>query len=381
MEFVIPQKNIAELVGIASKIAKRTTIPIVECVRIRFGKKGFAVESTNMDIWLSLATSDFSPKVEATAIMPCQQLNSIISSIPKEQDITFSVTDKRMVMKTGSAKYQFGLLPDSEWPTLPWNEKAEKVRINSSVLCGATEYVAGSISIDESRYYLNGVNIKSVKGKKALCFMATDGHIASSIGVETAQVSNIKENGVIIPRDLISVYMDLLTRIGDDVDVSLEITESKCRMEYEAGYRVSVTGRMIDGEFPAMERIIPYERENIVNILPKDEVLSALTRLNILSRREKGSPVNIEFKGDTMKMSVTSEHGEAEERIKVVHVKGDDMEICIAIPKLQTLLSAFEEADIFFGSTGGVEPVVLSAGEETIKPNEGNFSIVMPMRG
>src|SRR3954469_10840535 len=125
MRFTVSQKQLAEMISVAAKIPEKSTVKVLECIRLAFSQDGISVSTTNIDSWMTVSTPNFGHESSTVAIVPCRGFHSIVSGIPKDQEITLSVTEKRLTIITKTSKYTFGTVDPQEWPEIPWNEKAE----------------------------------------------------------------------------------------------------------------------------------------------------------------------------------------------------------------------------------------------------------------
>lgn len=391
MNFTVKQKALAELVGIAAKIPSKSTIAILECVKLSFSENGFSVEATNMENWISLSTSGFNPVGCSVAIVPCKQFYSIISSIPKTDDITFSITDKKVAVKTANAKYNFGLQPIAEWPALPPIKKSSQSAIMSAGdLVGVLSFLKPCIGVSEARAYLCGVNIETIK-PGYLRFNSADGHRATIASIPINGTMGLKSSEVIISRDNVAIQSDLLSKAPDETEVSLEIAEGRCIMQYTADYSVSLVGRMLDMQYPDLDQLVPYKTDGFFAVdVPREDIIDSLNRLEIMSHtdKEKGSPgVKIDFAANTIKLSVSGSLGDAQEEI-TCEMQDPKAEACIlvGIANLMSLLSAYKGKTVvmLFGkdkARAATQAVILSDKGAVISPESEGFSIFMPMKG
>lgn len=383
MPLTIPQKTLAELVGIAAKVnIGKSTVAILECLKLRFGAGGLSVESTDMDNWISVSTPDFIAKNCETAIVPCKQFHSIVSGIDKDQSITLSVTAKRMTLKTPSGKYQFGMLPADEWPAFKWDEKSQPINLKAAELIDVLAFTVPSTSRDDARHYLQGVHV-STPAKKKMRFVGCTGHQMARTIIDIPKDSPIVDKGIILPRDLCTLYLELLANKDADMDTTLEITESKCRFEFSGEYKLSLTGRLIDGEFPDIERIIPYSMEPHKSVMPREQTINAIRRVMPLSEDETDRRLQIDFEAESVKFSTKSKSSDGEE---MVAVKGSKKPytVYLGLTKLLSLLQSFTGESITFMNSGdarGGDAIVISDTEDMVTAESPRFSILMPMRG
>lgn len=383
MPLTIPQKTLADLVGIAAKISTgKTTIAILECIKLRFGSGGLSVETTDMDNWITISTPDFNPKGCEVAIVPCKQFHSIVSGIDKDQSISLVATEKRLTMKTESSKYQFGLQPAGEWPDVKWNEKVKPISLKAHALLDVMQFIAPSCGRDDGRHYLQGIHI-SAPAKNRLRFAGCDGHQLSHALMPVTGECQVPEKGVIIPNELCGIYIELLNKADPDDDISLEVTEAKCRFEFTGEYQVSLKGKLVDGQFPDIDKLIPYNTEPEQSIFPREQVISAIRRIVPMTTTEKGGPLKLEFLGDSVKFTAKTGISEGEE---TVPIKGGKHKctVTLGLSKILSIIQAFDGKTVTVmlnPAADNKDPVIFADTGEKITPESARFSIIMPMRG
>lgn len=382
MSFSIQQKILAEILTIAVKVPEnRNTIEIGECARICFNDDGLSVSTTNFDNWITLSTIGFKVKKDSDiAVVPIKALHALISSIDKDQNISLSFAGKRLTVKSGASKYTFGSLSPDEWPSIKEMEKSEKISIKSKELRKALAFTLPSVSREETRYYLNGVCLTQ-HGDKALRFMASDGHRASSaiVGFD----KKIKAPTIIMPYQIIGLYLELLGRIDDETDLTFEASQQRTRLEFKGDYSVSLSSRLIDGQFPDLDQVIPYARESTTYIVPRAETISALRRLYLVMSGELRSCISFSFSGDKLRLQTTNDKGGEAEEIIRMEGKNPDAIIGMAAHNILTILSAFEGSEkiaLTLDAKDFVGVVIVTDPKTELKPDAEALAVCMPMR-
>lgn len=148
------------------------------------------------------------------------------------------------------AKYDGKIIPanlnmvdDLKLPDLP--EPSFSIRLTKTDLAGIEPFIGK----EEVRYYLNGIYLC----KKGL--IATNGRIM----ITHDKLMDI-ESGVIIPRQMVKLMKDggLLEICGD-----------------YARFNGNIIGKLVDGNYPDYERVIPQENELTI-MVDKKALLNAL---------------------------------------------------------------------------------------------------------
>jgi DNA polymerase-3 subunit beta len=242
---------------------------------------------------------------------------------------------------------------------------------NSSLLKEMIDKTAFSISTDESKYNLNGIYFRSVEdeGKQMLRLVATDGHRLSMIQKEM-DASHVEEllKGVIFPRKGI-IELKKIAEEGES-DIQLGFMDNNAVVKKD---RTVVVMRLVDGEFPDYNRVIPKNNE-LVAFINRDTFLHALRRMAILSS-EKSRGVKVMLRQGMLEISSSNpEFGDAKEDLEIEY-GGPDMSIGFNARYLIDILQAQETEKVRLLVKDNLSPGLVKPSEES-----NYLAVVMPMR-
>jgi DNA polymerase-3 subunit beta len=230
---------------------------------------------------------------------------------------------------------------------------------------------AFSISTDESKYNLNGIYFRSVEeeAKQMLRLVATDGHRLSMIQKEM-NASHVEEllKGVIFPRKGILE----LKKIAEDgeSDIQLGFMDNNAVVKKD---RTVVVMRLVDGEFPDYNRVIPKNNE-LVAFIHRDAFLHALRRMAILSS-EKSRGVKIMLREGSLEISSSNpEFGDSKEDLEIEY-SGPDMSIGFNARYLIDILQSQETEKVRLLVRDNLSPGLIKPSSE-----DDYLAVVMPMR-
>jgi DNA polymerase-3 subunit beta len=199
-------------------------------------------------------------------------------------------------------------LPREDFPTLPDLSGKARATLPRAAVREMVAKTQFAITGEDTRYFLNGA--KFVLKPQSLTLVATDGHrlalvdVNHATGVET-------EIGVILPKKTLLELGKLLAE--GEGDIQFESGEN--HLFFEVAGRVLIS-RMIDGQFPAYERVIPKGNDKVIEF-DRDRLTSAVKRVALLSN-ERSRAVKFEItKGKVEVTSSSSEFGEAREEVAV----------------------------------------------------------------
>ena len=135
--------------------------------------------------------------------------------------------------------------------------------------------------------------------------------------------------------------------------------------------KTTFVSRLIEGKFPNYDQVIPKD-EKTTGKLSREELLSAMRRVSILTSQENQA-VKIDFlKGRLLVSSRAPNVGEAKEEISA-DVSGDDLTIGFNPSYVIDVLKNLETEEVSLSMTDADKPGL-------IKGEEGYLYVVMPMQ-
>jgi DNA polymerase-3 subunit beta len=199
-----------------------------------------------------------------------------------------------------------------------------------------------AITGEDTRYFLNGALF--ILRPDSMSLVSTDGHRLALITVP--RDTKVKAAGkdkekpadevrVILPRKTLMELGRLLAE--GDGDIQYERGEN--HLFFEIGGRLLIS-RMIDGQFPAFERVIPKGNDKRIDF-DRDRLTSAVKRVALLSNERSRA---VKFQIDKGKVEIASsspEFGEAKE-VLMVEYSGTPVTICFNAQYVLDFLGAVE---------------------------------------
>jgi DNA polymerase-3 subunit beta len=307
MELVVRKNDLLrELQLFQGIVERKNTIPILANVLIDANGSEVKLLATDLEVALR-STCSASVAKSGSLTLPAKKLYEIIKALP-ETDIRI-LEDKNGV-KVAADRFDSRMqtLPREDFPSLPdatGNGRAALPRSALKEMVAKTQF---AITGEDTRYFLNGA--KFVMKPDSLTLVATDGHRLALVEVEH-KLGVKEESGVILPKKTLLELGKLL--LEGEGDVMFESGEN--HLFFEVGGRTLIS-RMIDGQFPAYERVIPKGNDKHVEF-ERERLTNAVKRVALLSN-ERSRAVKLEIKkGKVEVTSSSSEFGEAREELPV----------------------------------------------------------------
>src|SRR5947208_8955099 len=168
-----------------------------------------------------------------------------------------------------------------------------------------------------------------------MSLVATDGHRLALVTV--SRDAKVKKDADEIKAILPKKTLGELARLLADGDDDIRYERGENHLFFDVGGRLLIS-QMIDGQFPAYERVIPKSNDKHIEF-ERDRLTNAVKRVALLSNERSRA---VKFQIDTNKVDVTSSSpdlGEARETLTVEYA-GAAMQICFNAQYVLDFLSA-----------------------------------------
>jgi DNA polymerase-3 subunit beta len=369
MEFSVKKYDLLEELQLTQGVVERkTTIPILS--NLLFEAKGNRLTITATDLELSVRTScEAKIKKEGAGTIPAKKLLELVRLLPDEE-IRFKLLENHWIQVTCDRRnYKLVGMSKDNFPALPAFPHS-LVKIPSKLLADVIAKTTFAISLEESRYTLNGALL--VLKSASLAMVATDGHRLAMVEIDHKFEGFNAETRVLIPKKAMNEVQRLAAESGDQ-DM-IEFAQDESHLFFQFGGRL-LTCRKLTGQFPNYEAVLPKDVNKTV-VLERNELQDALRRVSQLAD-QRSHAVKFMLAKEGLEISASSpEYGEAKEAIEK-EFKGEPIAIGFNAQYLLDFLAAAADGPISFElkdeqSAGQLRP--LADGGSRYR------YVVMPMR-
>ncbi len=339
MELVVRKNDLLrELQLFQGIVERKNTIPIL--ANVLMDAKDGEVRFLATDLEVALRSKCPATVVKGGSLtLPAKKLYEIVKSLP-ETDIR--IAEDKSGVKVAADRF------DSRMQTLPGRifrrcPKRAGRRARRCPRLAVKEMVAKTqfaITGEDTRYFLNGAQF--VLRADSMSLVATDGHRLALVTAArdgkgkkggAVDTSGDEESKAILPKKTLGELARLLSE--GDGDVSYERGEN--HLFFDVAGRLLIS-RMIDGQFPAYERVIPKGNDKHIEF-ERDRLTNAVKRVALLSNERSRA---VKFQIEKGKVEVTSsspEIGEAKETLPVEY-SGPSLQICFNAQYVLDFLAA-----------------------------------------
>ncbi|MBN1585833.1 MAG: DNA polymerase III subunit beta [Candidatus Omnitrophica bacterium] len=297
---------------IQSAISTRTTLPILANVLVETQSSGLTLTATDLDIGIC-ATVCANVLDEGSLTIPARKFGEIIKALPPGKVLLAARKNNSFTIESGQSVCRLLGIPKEEFPKIPELENAAEVRMNASRLKELVALTSIAMSHDETRYVLNGILLE-LRGKE-LRLVATDGRRMALVREELEKPFKDSKR-VIIP---VKAVNELSRMLGECETVGIRFAEGQIGFWSE---NTSIVARLVDGEFPDYEKVVPPEAKQKVTV-NTENFLSAVRRASVFTTPDSQS-VRIEVRSDRLiLLKNTPSLGELREEIAAEYAGGE----------------------------------------------------------
>jgi len=364
MKFICLQENLKNSLNITQNIIGRNlTLPILNNILLTTESGRLKISSTNLEIGINTWTSG---KVEKSGAITCpaKALASFINSLPNKK-IEIETKGNQLTIKCDNYRASFNCLPADDFPIIPKITEEALIEINNNILRDALLKVVGSTSLSESRPEITGVLFRFEK--KELKLAATDSfRLAEKVIFEINKKSDIIKS-LIVPQKTIQEIARILGEKNGETKICLGASQ----ILFDSG-DVQVISRLIDGQYPDYQQIIPKEFSSQA-IIERGELLNVIRAAAVFSNKTN----TIKFSlgdGEIEVLSQDADLGENKSKL-AAETKGKKLVIDFNYRYLLDGLGNINTKQIFLGLISDASPAVM-------KPvgDESYVYLVMPIR-
>jgi len=341
-------------------IVAKAALPILSNILIETLPGKIRLTTTDLDIGISCVIP-VDIQEEGAITLPAKRFSDIIKELPINSVSITTKKNNQVNIETELCQFKIMGLAKEEFPRLPEFKDKEVIKIEQSLLKQMLGLTSFAVSVDETRYILNGILFKI--NKNNLTLVATDGK-RLAIVEKKLNYSAEKDVSIIIP---IKTINELSRNLKEEGELSLVLGSNQAM--FDLG-NIVIISRLIEGEFPDYKQVIPAPSENKMRI-NREQFLLAVKRGSLLSTPDYQAVKLEVFKNKLVVSKSTPDVGESREEL-VVDYRGRELAIGFNPGYMLDVLKNLSEEDVELELSDSEKPGVIRI--------NGYVYVVLPMR-
>ncbi len=360
------QKAISRVDGI---ISAREIRSVISNILIEADEGRIILTTTDLEIGIKTSLPAQVEKPGEVTV-PAKKLSQAIREF-RSEEIRFAMDDDHRIDLFGvgeKSKAHITLIgaPADEYPRIPTLPDKKFTPFPAGVAQEMIRKTGYAVAEEDARYVFNGLYVVS-QGKR-VAFVGTDGRRLSKVEREFAEEPPFS-GGIILPNKAVRELHKLLDS-GSDGRVAHDDKER--RVHFRLG-DVDLITKLIEGQYPDYQQVIPRRLENDLNLNRSDFEHSLRTVAVMAS--ETSRQVRFSFQSGLLRLDAsTPDVGESHDVIEIPY-SGEPVTIAFNSGYIMDILRVLDSEEIRFSFTGPSAPAVIR------DPKDDQFvAVIMPMK-
>jgi DNA polymerase-3 subunit beta len=371
----LPENLNAGLATVGRVVAPRSTLPVLGNVLLATEGGQLKLAATNLELtvvcWVGAKVEE-----EGAITLPARLLQDYVGLLSAGEPLELDLKAKKAHLSCGRFEANISGIDAEEFPAIPSVSGGISMKIPAPRLKEAINQVVFAAAPDDSRPVLAGVLMTVAGGKLTLA--AADGFRLAVRKVDLGD-AEIPDLSMIVPAKALTEVARGLPS-DDEVEVEIAVTADQSQVLFRH-QQAEVISRLIEGQFPDFQRIIPRDAKTRVTLQTADFLRatkaaqvfardnSMIVRLNLVPAEGGDEAV-----GHVTVAATSAEIGDNSGDVDA-SVEGEAMQVAFNGRYLRDALEALDAQQAFLEVTGPASPGLIRPASG---PN-GYIQVIMPM--
>ncbi len=351
MRLSVPQALFSEHLQIVGKaVPPRSTIPVLEGILLKSDGNVMNLTATNLEMGIS--TSFPVAHTDPGEVVLPAKIVDIVRRLPGEA-VQLTVNTENFLTDIRSAQTEFQLYGTAadEFPAFPQVEESQlrcSFAINAGDLARVLKQTLFAVSHDEGKPAFTGVLFSLEDNRLTLSSSDTFRLANTSCSVK----NNLGKNGdVLVPGRILQE----VARIFSEEEKEIMVTVVKNQMILECG-ETKISSRLLDENFPNIERVIPKEFSGMAQI-DVNAFQKSVERATLIAEGTNHI-VRLSVNEEFLALKAASKYGRIQEQVPL-ELEGEGQEMALNARFLFDMLKICEGEKCILQMTGPNKPCVI----------------------
>ncbi len=331
---------------------KHATLPVLECILLEASESTLTLHATNLDLGIEVVIP---AKVltPGTVAVPGAVLTSYIQNL-HDDSVVCEVEDSLLSIQSSHHTTKVNVQDATDFPTIPKVTPEYGFALSPQDMQEGVSSVVYAGSAASMRPELASIFLYTKDN--GICFVATDIFRLAERTILAPQIEAF--SGVLIPlKNIIEI-----TRVFSDDAKEIEILVSGNQIAFVSD-GIYVTSRVIEGNFPDYEQIIPTEFTCEVTLL-KQDLIDVFKVTTIFS--EKLHKVRVCVQAEDGSIVFTTRNAEVGEHTSTLKgkVEGEDLEQLFNHKYIAECLTTIDSDSVTLSFAGINKPLIIQGKDD-----------------
>lgn len=367
MKLFCNQKDLSHALNIVNKaISPNNTLPVLNNILLKAEGKKLFLSATNLELAISLFI-DADIRNEGSITIPARLITNHVSLLKNEQIELHLTEGLTLDIKSEQSETKMKGINADEFPLIPKIEQPKSITIPTKDLIKAITRTVFAASQNPTKPVLSGVNF--IVDKELLKIVATDSYRLAE------QKLNLKERAEfslqsIVPARTVQELGKVLAKT-EEKTITIEFSQSQ--ILFKIG-ETKLTSRLIEGSFPAYEKIFPKTNKTKIEVGVED-LTQTVKRVSLFAR-ENNNNIKLAVTNDGKLLISTDETKIGEEKAELnIEITGENNKIALNAQYLADVLSYIDGEKVCIELNDKLSPAAIKPCKE-----EDYVYIIMPLK-
>lgn len=346
-------------------VPTRTLLPHLTSVLLRAEQGMLELVTTDLEIEIR-DKIESKIKEPGNVLIPAMVFRNIVYNLPESEVCLKKQSDEsRLYLKCGEAEFYINTFKEEDFPLINIENERSAFSVERKSLGDTLKRTIKSSSKDEMKPVLNGALLSILDQK--IEFVSTDSYRLTVCNV-TYTNKDISGAQIIIPNRALQEVLKIIS-LAKEGEAKVSLTDNK--IIFSLGNSL-LTSRVIEGEFPAWEKLFPETWQNELKV-NKKILQEIIRRVSVMA--QDNAPVKMSLKKNEVIVSAEkAEVGSSTERCPLEY-EGENMTISFNPTFLLDGLEGVDDEEVDIKINEPLKPCL-------IRPvaHEDYLYIIMPIK-
>lgn len=363
MKFSCYKNDLTEALQFAIRaVAVKPMTPVLAGIYLKAEGSMLELQANNFSTGI-ITRIPVNTEVAGEVVVSGKRFQDFVRNMP-DDTITFSdeYTNNTLTIESGGASVELLTMNAGDFPKVKTPETDNSFKIRTTVLRDLIRRTVFAVSKDDTRPVFTGCGFE-IKDRK-ISLVATNAH---RLALASAQLNeSYNDCTFVAPAEALR---GLMLRIDPkDVENYIEINYSARYLTFTFD-NVYVTSRLIEGQFPPYDRVIPASTDTHVKVDTAD-FKKVVEFISLMSKETEYNTIRFVFSDGGIEISSNSpEVGGAVQNVEA-EIDGNDVEICFNVDYIDDVLRVIDTPTLNIALNDRYSPAVFT------EPDNENFVYV-----
>lgn len=348
MKFQCYKADLNEALQVAIQaVAVKPMTPVLSGLYLSAAGNQLMIQANNNSTGI-VAKIPVNTEIDGEVVVSGKRFVDFVKSMP-DDTITIKSEDNTLTLESGGASVELLTLDASGFPKVQMPAANQSVTIRAMTLGDLIRRTVFAAAKETDRPIFTGVNF--VFADSELTLAATNTH---RIAIAKIGFDNCPTAKFIVPADSLKM---IARKLNDDKEgfVQVLIGDKNVALKLD---NYLVTSRLIEGEYPPFDKVIPKDSTTQVNI-DTAAFKKAIEFVALMSKETQYNTVKLVIDKEGVEVSANSEVGGAVKNVEA-EVTGDDLEIAFNVNYIADVLRIITAPELHLELNDRYSPMAIT---------------------